>query len=104
MSEKRRLERFPLSVPARVMVLNIGENRHLHARTRDLSASGAYLFLRQSMPQVGTDVELEIDLTVDAHRSVLPMPRETCVRGRGTITRREADGLAVAFAGQLQFA
>jgi c-di-GMP-binding flagellar brake protein YcgR len=104
MGEKRRLKRFPLSVPARVMVAGRGANNQLNARTRDLSAGGAYLFLKQATLQVGSDIELEIDLTVDAHQSVLPTPRETSMRGRGTITRRDEDGLAVAFERQLQFA
>ena len=86
------------------MVPDQGRSNQFHARTRDLSAGGAYLLLRQNVLQVGSDVELEIDLNVDAYRSVLPTPEETCVRGRGTITRREEDGLAIAFAGNLQFA
>ena len=103
MSEKRQLERFAFSVPARVAVSGWGDATQLHGRTRDLSAGGAFLFLGQNALTVGSEIELEIDLTVDRNGSVLPTPQATCMRGKGTIIRREDDGMAIAFEGQLQF-
>ena len=104
MGEKRQLERFAFSVPARVSVTGWGDATQVHGRTRDLSAGGAFLFLGQTALPVGSEIEIEIDLTVDPNRSVLPTPQATCMHGKGKIIRTEGDGLAIAFEGQLQFA
>jgi hypothetical protein len=86
-----------------VTVSGISESPEFNGRTRDLSAEGVFLYLGQNGLPVGSDIELEIDLTVDPNRSVLPTPQATSIRGKGTITRRENDGLAIVFDRQLQF-
>lgn len=102
-TEKRQLERFAFNVPARVVVPGRGNAGEIHGRTRDLSAGGAFLFLGQSLA-VGEIVELEIELNVNSARIDSSAPQETFMRGTGTVTRQETDGLAISFEGQLQFA
>jgi len=103
MTEKRRLERFAFNVPARVVIPGSGGSGEIHGRTRDLSAKGAFLFLGQNALAVGESVELEIELSFDSNRAMVHTTRETCMRGRGTITRQEAEGLAIVFEGRLRF-
>lgn len=103
MTEKRQLERFAFSVPARVVIPGRGEAGELYGRTRDLSAAGAFLFLGQSL-SIGESVELEIELNMGLQKAAAPAANETHMRGKGVVTRQEADGLAISFEGQLQFA
>ena len=104
MGEKRKLARFDVDAPARLTV-GAGEGREqLDTHTRDVSASGAFLLLSERKLSVGTEIQVEIDLTVDPRLETDDAPKGVCMVGKGTITRMEENGLAVSFEGQLRFA
>ena len=103
MAEKRKLARFEVSAPVRITVRDEDSSGRTDARTRDLSASGAYLLLSDADIGVGTEVEIEIDFVVDPREHLDDTPRDICLSGRGVVTRTEDEGFAVSFDGFLKF-
>jgi hypothetical protein len=81
-----------------------GSQEQLDAHTRDLSASGAFLFLSDSKIEVGAEIHIEIDLTVDPRLDIEDAPKGVCMVGKGVVTRQDSTGMAVSFDGQLRFA
>ena len=104
MGEKRKLARFDVEAPARVTVEAGADRAQLDAHTRDVSASGAFLLLSEKKIEVGTEIRIEIDLTVDPRLDIADAPKGVCMVGTGTVTRLEETGLAVSFNGHLKFA
>ena len=89
MGEKRKLARFDVDAPARLTV-GAGEGREqLDTHTRDVSASGAFLLISDSKLDVGTEIQVEIDLTVDPRLDTDDAPKGVCMVGKGTITRMD---------------
>ena len=105
MGEKRKLARFEVEAPARLTVGSGDRNREqVDTHTRDLSASGAFVFLSDGEIEVGAEIRIEIDLTVDPRLDVEDAPKGVCMVGTGVVTRLEETGLAVSFNGHLKFA
>ena len=94
MQEKRLLERFNLSLPARVTPSSNG-HKPVALETRDISARGAFLETKVSYP-VGT--RLDVDLFLLS----LTDTNDDLVRTHGTVTRIEQNGIAIRFAGEFQ--
>ncbi len=97
MDEKRKLERYELNAPT-ILTVERGERagEKLQLSTRDISAAGAYLITPASLVP-GTDVQLEILLTVERLHEVVGEGDLITVNVGGTVIRSELKGMAVAF-------
>jgi hypothetical protein len=96
--DKRKLERFLLRVPARISFRAREDSEAiLDAKTRDISAEGAYLFMTNYHPPVGANVEVELTLTIEKLRELLDANDHVLVKVHGRILRQEANGVVVVF-------
>lgn len=97
MAERRKLERFELNAPT-ILTIEQGEKtgERLKLSTRDISATGAYLVGSAALVP-GTDVRLEILLSVEKMHEVVGESNLITVKIEGTVIRSELEGLAVAF-------
>lgn len=96
MVERRKFERYELTVPAKVETLaRTAGRRKLSLRTANVCAGGAYFYTPYTLTE-GTKVRLEIVLTFNGKKD----PRETRnarVRILGTVMRSQKDGMAIRF-------
>jgi PilZ domain len=97
MSERRKLERFELTGPARILLRSGGSARsEFSLKTRDVSADGAFLFSSEVIPE-GTDVKMEFVLAPDLPGQLANQQGRARVRVRGKIIRSDPDGIAIRF-------
>ena len=95
MEERRKLDRFLLRLPAKVVSPSSGDNPRQVA-TRDVSASGAFLMTELPIT-AGTAVTVELDLPVDRFKQLLDQGQDVTLRINGVVVRTETDGVAVRF-------
>ena len=97
MDEKRKLERYELSAPT-ILTVERGEKSgsRLRASTRDISAAGAFFRTPASLVP-GTDVRLEILLTLERLHELVGNSDQITINVGGTVIRSEMGGMAVAF-------
>lgn len=77
---------------------------NLDACARDLSATGAYIYLDDVALSVGERVRLEIRLPVAAMDQYEEQPETVPMVGRGRVRRIESAGFALSFDRRLRFA
>jgi len=98
MVEKRRLERFDLSVPAKIRPVVSGRKRNvIHLLTSDVCAGGAFFHTDQPLPE-GTEVRIELVLSLEKLRQL--MKEDSChahIKVTGRVLRSESKGMAVCF-------
>ena len=95
MKENRKLERFDLDIPARLMVTTNDQKKEvIETQTVNISAGGAFLQTEHSYPE-GTRVQLDLVLPVEKIKELIGM--YGCVKVVGKIARSEAQGIAVIF-------
>jgi hypothetical protein len=103
MENNRSLERFMLQVPAKIIhKKKNGGAGDVIAITKDLSAAGAYFYVRNDALEVGETIEVEVTLTIEKLRLLLGMDEEGILKADGLVTRREADGFAVNFKSKIK--
>ena len=97
-TEKRRIKRFELQLPATVKVLdeNLREREALEFYTRDISAAGVYLQNGKSLPQ-GTAVVIDLVLPLDQLRKIKVRGDKVHVRLSGLVVRAEDTGMGICF-------
>lgn len=102
--ERRRLQRFELDIPAHVFARNTAPNveRVFHSHTRDISASGAFIYVDQA-PGLGTRVRVELELVIDSLPVLLNVPEKVRISVKGKVVRYTDDGVGVLFNSQLKF-
>ena len=101
MAERRKLTRFTVSAPVRLIRENGDKATSWETLARDLSAAGAYIYLDDPPLGVGEHVKVEIRLPVpaaDEERAQAPP-----VVGTGRIRRVDAAGLGLSFDRRLRF-
>lgn len=103
MRDQRQLQRFAVSAPAELLSELGGEERRIAARTRDISASGAYVYVDDTNVNVGDRVSVMIQLTRLSAEVVADAASKAYVSGVGTVVRHDFDGVAVAFSRSLRF-
>jgi hypothetical protein len=103
-AERRKLTRFVVSAPVRLMFGQGDGAEHVDARARDLSAAGAYIFFSDPRLDVGDHVRIEIRLTVTDRRGEGDIPLAVPMVGAGEIRRVDATGVGLAFDHELRFA
>jgi PilZ domain len=97
MGERRKLERFELCSPARVLLESGGNKKNeQNLVTRDVSSAGAFLYSSQPLPE-GTSVRMEFVLSFDALRKLAGEDGRAKVRVKGKVIRSDSDGIAIRF-------
>jgi c-di-GMP-binding flagellar brake protein YcgR len=97
MAERRRLERFDLTEPARVIVESgAGNKEHLSLTTKDVSSGGAFLYCAQPLSE-GARVKLELLISLDALQKLVGEKGKAKIKVSGTIIRVETEGVAIRF-------
>lgn len=96
-SERRKQERFPLALPAVVAANGFKGGEALKLRTRDLSSAGAFLESSDLIPE-GTEVRIELLLSVKSLLEVIGAETGASVHLRGRVVRIACGGFAVEFA------
>ena len=97
MAERRRLERFELTAPARLVVESNGSEKvQLDLSTKDVSSAGAYLYCPQPLVE-GARVNMELLLSCDTSSRLEGAMNRARIRVKGTIVRVDADGVAIRF-------
>lgn len=97
-SNKRRLERFDLEIPAKVKVSVSAEVEEVSDLfTNDISSGGAFFHTEQPLPE-GTVVEIDLILPLDKLiKSQKGSGQYTRVKVNGQVLRSETTGMAVSF-------
>jgi hypothetical protein len=97
MEEKRKLERFELNAPARVL-LESGSSKidEYNLTTRDVSSAGAFLYSSQSLPE-GANVRMEFLISLDTLQRIAGEKGKAKVRVKGKVIRSDSDGIAIRF-------
>jgi hypothetical protein len=95
MKENRKLKRFELDIPARLLVTTDDQKKEvIELKTANISAGGAFLQTEHRLPE-GTRVQLDIVLPVEKIKELIGM--YGCVTVIGSVTRSEPEGIAVVF-------
>ncbi|MBW2560606.1 MAG: PilZ domain-containing protein [Deltaproteobacteria bacterium] len=92
---KRKLERFPLKLPAHIVV--DGEEKEaasLDAITSDISAGGAFFHTGTPLP-VGTEMYVDLILPLDELKKI--EGKRAKIKVRGTVIRTGEKGMAISF-------
>ena len=97
MQERRKLERFEIDAPARVVV-ETGSNQKVEydLATRDVSSAGAFLFSPEPLPN-GTSVKMEFLISLDALQKLTGDKGMAKVRVEGQVIRSDSSGIAIRF-------
>ena len=103
MEEKRKYERFDLSLPAEIEVIKQGQESkktRLSLLTRDISSGGAFFHTLRPLPK-GTAVKLNLVLGMAKVRKV--KTNLAHLLAVGMVLRTEAEGMAIQFAKDYRF-
>ena len=97
MEERRRLERFELNAPARVIVQIKGSTeKELDLTTKDVSSGGAFLFSSQPLTE-GASVKMELLISLDMLRELAGEKKAAKIKVKGMVIRVDAEGIAIRF-------
>jgi hypothetical protein len=99
MEERRKLERFSLSAPARVLIESEDSRKReeLNLMTKDVSSDGAFLCSSQPLPE-GANVSLELLLSLETLRKFAGEGGKARIRLKGKVIRVDGNGAAIRFA------
>jgi len=97
MEERRRLERFELNAPARVIVQTEGGTKEeLDLMTKDVSSGGAFLFSAQPLAE-GVNVKMELLISLDMLQKLAGEKKAAKIKVKGMVIRVDAEGIAIRF-------
>ena len=96
MKEKRRYERFAVQLPLNLELLTASRIRYLDVETKDISASGAFIYTKDAS-YIPNDTRFLI-ASFYAHISNIQLKKlkrlENCA---GTMVRSTSEGIAIRF-------
>ena len=69
MIEKRKYERFPLTLPTRMEIINSGKKQVFKFQTGDISSAGAFILTTKPFSD-GTRFKLEFTLTINWNKEM----------------------------------
>jgi hypothetical protein len=95
-SEKRKMERYRLEVPARMTIHGAvkSEEEPLEVKTKDVCANGAFL---TTDCRVAVGACVDVCLLLSFEGKSIGSTKRSQVEVKGTVVRWEADGMAVQF-------
>ena len=94
MDNLRQFERFPLNLPVRAEVYSSDTKQVFDLKTRDISASGAFVYTSEQFPN-GTNIKL--NLVVPNGRIKEMTGAESLLDCEGQVVRSTAKGVAIHF-------
>jgi len=95
MSERRDLERYDLTVPARVTVFKARGNKEVfETNTCNISSKGAFIKTEHIVPE-GTQVQLDVILPGNKVKELIGA--STYIKVMGKVIRVCIEGIAVTF-------
>ena len=94
LSDRRKLQRFNLKLPAKVEILAPGEKRVLNLVTSDISANAAYFQMLNPISE-GVSVRLKICIANDFIKKITGFEMRLNIVGR--VVRSEPTGMAIQF-------
>jgi hypothetical protein len=95
MKERRRFERYSLTLPARLESDGGAGGIPEGLMTSNISAGGAYVMMTEPLTQ-GMEVRMEVILPFNNLKKV-KVEKDACVMITGTVVRAEEAGIAVQF-------
>lgn len=97
MTDKRRLERFDLEIPATIEFLNLDDKEKiLNLLTGNICSGGAFFHTTQPLPE-GTQVKIDLVLPLDKLRKLKDEHKQAYIKVTGTVLRSESEGMAICF-------
>ncbi len=97
MEEKRGMERYCLTVPAKVSIID-HENRlqGLQAYTKDVSSRGTFITTENKL-DVGQKVFLELYLSINKLQEFFELDNSVRIEVSGEVVRSVEDGVGIQF-------
>ena len=97
MENKRRIERYELDAPARIVMKADGhEMVVVDSETRDISAGGAFFRTDRDIAE-GARISAEVVITIDKFKELTGADSRFKLKVSGTVVRCIAGGIAVRF-------
>ena len=94
MQERRKYERFALSLTGKIEVVTLGKHEVIDAVTSDISAGGAFFPSPKPIPEDG---EVKLELIVASKRLTELTGTQGLIRVGGTVVRSSPKGMAICF-------
>jgi hypothetical protein len=97
MTERRKLERFDLCLPATIEMVTKGEEKEKvtpHLTTKNICSGGAYFHAGQPLLQ-GTEVKIRLLLALD--KLIRLGGNRAFIKVKGRVLRTEPTGMAIRF-------
>ena len=96
MKEKRRYERFSVELPLKLELLTAGRLRHLDVETKDISASGAFIYTKEAS-YIPDDTRFILN-SFSPSKSTIKLKKIKQLKNcAGTIVRSTSEGIAIRF-------
>ncbi len=97
MDNKRKFERYDISAPARLEILEPEEMKdRMLLKSHDLSAGGVFIKTSRPIPE-GSTVKMEFLLRLPEPDAKSSSPRATVIIVTGRIVRSTDEGMAILF-------
>lgn len=97
MKERRKYERFPLTLPARMEMMTSGRKQIYEFQTRDISAGGAFINTKE---QFSENTKFELNLTAQSDTIKKLTGTQSLIEVEGSIIRSTPLGVAIRFDGK----
>jgi len=94
MKEQRQFERFPLTLTARMEMISSDKKQVFDFETRDISASGAFIYNKESFPE---GARFKINLTLPSERIKELTGAKSLIESEGNVVRSTSTGMAIHF-------
>ena len=103
MTDKRKFERFGITVPAKMVVTTPdGAIATFQVETNNLSAGGTFFKLSDPLPE-GSVVKIEIALAFDELKTQTDPRGSLILETTGHVLRADAEGVAIRFDENFEF-
>ncbi len=102
MENRRILERYDLTVPARIEPVDYEEEEVFTLQTMNVCSSGAFFQTEKALPE-GTQVKVEMVLPLEKLAMLEDYDQQILVKISGTVLRSGAAGMAVNFNEDYEF-
>jgi len=96
MTDKRRLERYNLTVPVQIQVTGESGITGLEAFTKNVSSGGTFLTMENKL-EVGQRVSLKLYLSINKLQEFFMMDNQARIEVNGMVIRKERDGVGIQF-------
>ena len=94
MKERRQYERFPLTIPARMEMMNKNRKQIFDLETRDISASGAFINTAEQFPE---ETRFKLYLTAASKKIKELTGAKSLIKSEGKVVRSTSTGVAIHF-------